>query len=280
MPNRRRVTHERPTLSRQSEDKRAAAIHLTSAVLIEGGSVLLGPLSWRIEHGERWVVLGPNGAGKTSLMRLVGATRLPSRGEVCVLGERVGGTHLQQLRKSIGYTSGELLRRFDQNRSVLEVVVTADEGAMRAWRQGHGTALLSRARQLLAIVGCTDLEGRTFGSISDGERQRVLFARALMPHPKLLLLDEPAAGLDLGGREEMIRVLDDVLLDPTLSAVLVTHHVEEIPRGFSHALLLAAGRVTAAGPIEETLTSGSLSECFSMEISLQRQAGRYTAKRI
>lgn len=247
------------------------------ACLVEGGRRVLGPLSWEVSGGERWVVLGPNGAGKTSLMRLAGATRLPSRGSVHVLGERIGQTHLQDLRRRIGYTSGELLRRFDQSRSVLEVVTTAAQASMRWGPEGCPAEVIHRARLLLDRVGCRDREDQPLATLSEGERQRVLLARAMFAEPELLLLDEPAAGLDLRGREEVVNVIDGALVNSESAIVLVTHHLEEIPSEFTHALLLKGGRPTAAGPLDQILTSEKLSNCFGFPLDLKRWAGRYAA---
>jgi iron complex transport system ATP-binding protein len=253
-----------------------AALAFDNVELFERHATLVGPVTWRVEPGQRWVVIGPNGSGKTSLMRLAAATRLPSRGRVEILGDVVGRVPLATLRERIGYTSGELLRRFDQRRTALEVVTTARRAAMRWWHDAYSEDEVEHGRALLGQVGCRDHADRVLGELSDGERQRVLLARALMPDPQLLLLDEPTAGMDLGGRETFTRLLTDlVAARPHVTVVLVTHHVEEVPAGFTHALLLRDGRPVAAGELQRTLTSEQLSRCFALPLTLHETGGRY-----
>lgn len=252
------------------------ALVFEDVVLVESRMTLLGPLSWSVGADERWVILGPNGAGKTSLMRLASATRIPSKGKAWVLGHQLGRVHLGELRKRIGFMSDELLRRFEETRTALEVVTTAVHGAMRWWRQDYGDQDWVRGRSLLEAVGCSELADRPLQTMSEGERQRVLLARALMPEPDLVLLDEPTAGMDLGGREQFVQLLDRFTASSIPPVVLVTHHVEEIPSGFTHALLLRAGQATAAGPIEDVLTDERLSSCFGLSLRVHCHEGRYS----
>ncbi|HVW32482.1 MAG TPA: prolyl oligopeptidase family serine peptidase, partial [Acidimicrobiia bacterium] len=242
-----------------------------------GRDVLAG-VDWQVGPGERWVVLGANGSGKTSLLRLAGGWLFPTRGTVDILGQRLGRVDIRTLRLRLGYASGALAREMRPGITGLEVVMAAKHAALETWWHTYDDSDRDRARALLERMGCAHLADRAISTASDGERQRVQLARTLMGTPDLLLLDEPTAGLDLGGREALVARLADLAAAPdSQPTVLVTHHTEEIPPGFTHALLLRHGRVLAAGPLDETVTAGNLSACFATTVTLERRSGRFIA---
>ncbi len=245
-----------------------------------GQATLLDGIDWTVEEDERWVVLGPNGAGKTTLLQVASAQVHPTSGLVGILGEVLGTVDVFELRPRIGVTSAALAERIPRDERVHDVVVSASYGVIGRWREHYDELDHARADALLTEVGVARLTDRTFGTLSEGERKRVQIARALMTDPELLLLDEPAAGLDLGGREDLVSTLSVLAMDELSPAtVLVSHHVEEIPPGFTHALLLRRGRVVAAGPLERVLTEPVLSETFGMPLQLTHQDGRWAARR-
>ncbi|GAB1642717.1 ABC transporter ATP-binding protein [Krasilnikovia sp. MM14-A1259] len=247
--------------------------------VIRGGNFLVRGLSWQVELDERWVVLGPNGAGKTTLLNLASARLHPSRGTAWVLGERLGRTDVNELRTRVGFSTGAFADRVPPDERVLDVVVTAAWSVVGRWREQYDPQDEARARALLDQLGMGKLADREFGTLSEGERKRTQIARALMTDPELMLLDEPSAGLDLGGREDLVARLTDLALDPDAPAmVLVTHHVEEIPPGFTHAMLLREGTVVAAGLLGETLTAENLSKTFGLPLVVQRTGDRFTAR--
>lgn len=262
-------------------DDEDLVVGMDAATVRRGDTVLLDAVDWRVELDERWVVLGPNGAGKTTLLRLAGAELHPTSGTVFVLGERMGRVNVFELRTRIGLTSANLGVRIPGDEIVSDVVVSAGYGVLGRWREEYENDDTGRARQLLDQLGMGPLAGRAYGTLSEGERKRTLIARALMTDPELLLLDEPAAGLDLGGREDLVTQLADLADDPYAPAsVLVTHHVEEIPPNYSHGLLLREGRVVAAGLLDEVMTSEPLSETFGLPLTVERRGnGRFTAYR-
>jgi iron complex transport system ATP-binding protein len=254
-------------------------IGIESATVTRGETELLRAVSWRVELDERWVVLGPNGAGKTTLLNLAAARLFPSRGTVYVLGEQLGRVDVTELRTRIGLTTVALHDRIPPDESVLDVAMTAAWGVLGRFREDYQSIDADRAQTLLDQLGVLPLAKRQYGTLSEGERKRVQIARALMTDPELLLLDEPAAGLDLGGREDLVRRLTGLAEDPQSPAlVLVTHHVEEIPPGFSHALLLRRGEVVAQGPVRSVITSENLSATFDLPLSVNLSDGRYTAR--
>ncbi len=256
-------------------------IDLHQVSLHRGGNVLVGPLDWAVELDERWVIVGPNGAGKTSLLRIAAAAEHPSSGVAYVLGERLGRVDVAELRSRIGLSSSALAQRVPSDEVVRDLVVSAGYAVLGRWRERYEDIDYQRAIDMLESLGAEHLAGRTYGTLSEGERKRVLIARALMTDPELLLLDEPAAGLDLGGREELVARLTDLAADPDSPAlVLVTHHVEEIPPGFSHCLLLAEGQAVAAGLLTDVLTAENLSTAFGQAIALDVVDGRYFARRV
>jgi iron complex transport system ATP-binding protein len=254
-------------------------IAVDKATVTRGGKDLLRDVDWRVELDERWVVLGPNGAGKTTLLNLASARLHPTRGTVHVLGERLGRVDVFELRTRIGLASMALHDRMPGDESVLNAVLTAAWSVVGRFRESYDTLDTGRARALLHQFGVAGLADRRYGTLSEGERKRVQIARALMTDPELLLLDEPAAGLDLGGREDLVRRLAELATDPDAPAlVLVTHHVEEIPPGFSHALLLREGSVVASGLLTETVTSENLSKAFDLPLRVEYADGRFTAR--
>jgi iron complex transport system ATP-binding protein len=249
--------------------------------LRRGGQVLVGPITWQVELDERWVVIGPNGAGKTSLLRIAAAMEHPSSGTAYVLGERLGRTDMAELRQRVGLSSSALSQRVPDGEVVRDLVVSAGYAVLGRWRETYEDVDYARAVDTLESVGAEHLAERTYGTLSEGERKRVLIARSLMTDSELLLLDEPAAGLDLGGREELVARLGDLAADADAPAmVLVTHHVEEIPPGFSHALILSEGQVVASGLLHDTLTAENLSTAFGQSIALDTIDGRYFARRM
>ncbi|MGA8248132.1 MAG: ABC transporter ATP-binding protein [Nocardioides sp.] len=257
-----------------------AVIEFADVTVRRGSATLLDRISWRVAEGERWVVLGPNGAGKTTLLQVAAAQIHPTEGVAGILEEVLGTVDVFELRPRIGLTSAVLAERIPRDEAVADVVVSASYAVIGRWREAYDDLDHDRARALLASVGVDHLVGRTFGTLSEGERKRVQIARALMADPELLLLDEPAAGLDLGGREDLVSTLSALALDPTSPAtVLVSHHVEEIPPGFTHAMLLRAGRVVTAGPIAEVVTEEHLAATFDMPLVLSHEAGRWAARR-
>ena len=255
-------------------------IDFAKVTLRRGGQVLVGPVTWSVELDERWVVIGPNGAGKTSLLRIAAATEHPSSGTAYVLGERLGRVDMSELRARVGLSSSALSQRVPDGEVVRDFVVSAGYAVLGRWRERYEDVDYEQAIDMLESVGAEHLAERTYETLSEGERKRVLIARSLMTDPELLLLDEPAAGLDLGGREELVARLADLAADPDSPAiVLVTHHVEEIPQGFSHALILSEGRVVDAGLLADVLTAENLSKAFGQSIALDVIDGRYFARR-
>ncbi len=255
-------------------------LELVDVSVRRGQATLLDRVSWRVDEGDRWVVLGANGAGKTTLVQLCSAQMHPSSGTATILGETLGAVDVFELRPRIGFTSAAIAERIPRDELVHDVVVSASYGVVGRWREVYDDLDHDRARDLLTEVGVARLAERTFGTLSEGERKRVQIARALMADPELLVMDEPAAGLDLGGREDLVSTMS-VLANDALSPaiVLVSHHVEEIPPGFTHALMLRGGRAVAAGPITEVMTAENLSATFGMTLQLSTEDGRYAARR-
>jgi iron complex transport system ATP-binding protein len=254
-------------------------LELTGVSIVRDGSRLLDDVSWAVSEGERWVILGPNGAGKTTLLQIAAARMHPSSGTASVLGETLGRVDVFELRPRIGLSSAALADRLPGRERVADVVVTASYGVTGRWHESYDQLDHARAAELLGLLGAGHLADRTFGTLSEGERKRVQIARALMTDPELMLLDEPAAGLDLGGREDLVRRLGQIAEDVYAPAlILVTHHVEEIPPHFTDVLLLRQGRVVAAGPLEQTLTAEALEATFGLPLVLERHDRRWTAR--
>lgn len=259
----------------------APVVELAGVSVVRGRSTLLHDIDFTIAEDERWVIIGPNGAGKTTLLQLLSATMHPTTGVVGLLGEVMGAVDVFELRPRIGMTSAALADRIPKAESVGNVVVSASYAVIGRWHEKYDIEDLQRAAQLMSQLRVDHLSRRTFGTLSEGERKRVQIARALMTDPELLLLDEPAAGLDLAGRESLVASLSELAEDPYSPAmVLVTHHLEEIPRGITHALLLADGGIVAAGPIREILTGDALSRTFGLPLDVTEDAGRWTARAI
>jgi iron complex transport system ATP-binding protein len=247
--------------------------------LVLDGATILAGVDWSVNADERWVVLGANGAGKTSLLRIVALYQHPSSGTVEVLGRRLGRTDVRTLRERIAFSSPALAVKLEPSMTAAEVVMTARFAALAPWWHRYTDADRARAHELLGEWHCGELASHPFPTLSAGERQRVLLARMLMNDPGVALLDEPTAGLDIGGREELVADLATWARDPARPAlVLVTHHLEEIPPGFTHALVLKAGRILASGPLAETVTTEILSEAYDLHLQVDARVGRYSAR--
>jgi iron complex transport system ATP-binding protein len=256
----------------------ADVLDLDGVTIMRGGSALLDNISWQVSEGERWVVLGANGAGKTTLLQVAAARMHPTKGRATVLGETLGNTDVFDLRPRVGLASAALAERLPPDERVRDVVLTAAYAVAGRWREKYDDLDHGRSDDLLAAFGVEHLADRTFGTLSEGERKRVQLARSMMTDPELVLLDEPAAGLDLGSREMLVRDLSELALDPFSPVlVLVTHHVEEIPPGFTHALLMRQGTVVASGPVEEVLTDENLSATFDVPLHVKQEKQRWMA---
>jgi iron complex transport system ATP-binding protein len=247
--------------------------------VVRSGNTLLHDVTWSVEEGERWVVIGPNGAGKTTLLQLAAARMHPTHGVAGVLGEVLGAVDVFELRPRIGVSSASIAERLPPTERVLDVVLTASWSVVGRFAEEYDTVDEQRAAGLLDALGVGHLSDRQYGTLSEGERKRVQIARALMTDPELMLLDEPAAGLDLSGREDLVARLRQLAEDVEAPAlVLVTHHVEEIPPGFTDILMLRAGEVVAAGPLETTLTAENLSRTFGLSLVVDRHGQRWAAR--
>jgi iron complex transport system ATP-binding protein len=254
-------------------------LELSDVSVTREGTTILDSVNWVVDSSERWVILGPNGAGKTTLLQIAAALMHPSRGTATVLDQRIGGTDLFELRPRIGFASTAMARRIPASETVLDVVLTAAYSVTGRWNEQYDDLDVRRAQRVLAEWKLGHLEGRRFGELSDGEQKRVQIARAVMTDPELLLLDEPAASLDLGAREELVQLLGGYASSPYAPGIImVTHHVEEIPRGFTHCLLLSGGKLIAAGPLGEVLVSDVLSETFGLSLEVTDDEGRFTAR--
>ena len=272
-------TVSEPALTTTAAGGPPAVLVMSGVAVVRDRTTILSDVDWTVREGERWVVLGPNGAGKTTLLQIASGSGFPTRGTVELLGERFGATDLSELRTRIGLSSAPLAERVPGREKALDVVVTAAYGVVGRFRERYDEGDVERAQALLRRVGLGAFADRRFGTLSEGERKRVLLARALMTDPELMLLDEPAAGLDLGAREALLRLLTRLAHDVTgPPSVLVTHHVEEVPIGTTHALLLARGRSMAAGPVREVLTGPLLTRAFGLPLEVEERAGRFAAR--
>ncbi|KAB1864825.1 ABC transporter ATP-binding protein [Microbacterium algeriense] len=256
-----------------------SALEFTDVVVRREGRNIIDHVTWEVADDQRWVILGPNGAGKTTLLQLADTLMHPTSGTVTVLGETLGRTDVFELRPRIGFASSAMAKRIPRDETVLNTVLTAAYSVLGRWNEDYEAIDERRALRVLGDWRLEHLADRTFGTLSDGEQKRVQIARAVMTDPELLLLDEPTASLDLGSREELLALLSGYASAPTTPAMLmVTHHVEEIPVGFTHVMLIRDGSVVAAGPLAETLTAEALGETFGMPITLTSEDGRYAAR--
>lgn len=257
----------------------APVLELGQITLVRDERQILSEIDLQVESDQRWLILGANGSGKSSLLRIAGLMLHPSSGSVTVAGERLGRTDVRQLRRRIGWVAAALADEFRRELDTLDVVMTARYAALEPWWHDYDDEDRSRARNCLDTFDVGQLADQPFGTLSSGERQRVLLARSLMNDPAIILLDEPAAQLDLGARERLLVSLDDHgATDGSAPFILVTHHVDEIPRSITHALLLHRGRVVSQGPIDEALTAETLSSCYEMDLELERRPdGRFSA---
>jgi iron complex transport system ATP-binding protein len=256
-----------------------AVVDLAGVTIVRNGATLINDITWRVDEADRWVIIGPNGAGKTTLLQVISAQIHPTAGVAGLLGEVLGTVDVFELRPRIGLTSAALAERIPRAERVHDVVVSASYAVLGRWRESYDELDHERATELLTWLRIDHLANRTFGTLSEGERKRVQIARALMTDPELLLLDEPAAGLDLAGRESLVRTLSDLAQDAYAPAsVLVTDHVEEIPAGITHAMLMKRGEVVAAGPLHEALTAENLTSTFDLELALTQDGGRFAAR--
>ncbi|MBB5631956.1 iron complex transport system ATP-binding protein [Cryobacterium mesophilum] len=257
----------------------ASVLQFDDVSVVRGGNRILDAVSWTVDSSERWVVLGPNGAGKTTLLQVAAALIHPSSGMATILDETLGDVDVFDLRTRIGFASSALARKLPAMETVLNVVLTASYSVTGRWNESYDDVDVRRAQRVLAEWKLDHLADRRFGHLSDGEQKRVQIARAVMTDPELMLLDEPAASLDLGSREELLQLLSGyAVAKGAPGIVMVTHHVEEIPTGFGHALLIRNGGVMAAGPIEDVLTAENLGETFGIPLELEHRNGRYTAR--
>lgn len=260
--------------SHDHHDASLPVLRLTGVGFRRAGRDILHHIDWTVRADERWLVLGANGSGKTTLLRIASMHEHPSSGAVELLGETLGRTDVRVLRRRVGFASASLAAQLRPTLSARDVVMTAKHAALEPWWHRYDDGDRIRAADCLARMGVGHFAERELGTMSSGEQQRVLLARTLMNDPAIVMLDEPSARLDLGGREQVVDALSDLTLDPTAAPlVLVTHHVDEVPPGITHAMLLRDGRVLSQGPIEGALTSESLSECFGLRLELLRRDG-------
>jgi iron complex transport system ATP-binding protein len=257
----------------------SAILELSDISVRRGDRIILGPINWQVLEGERWVILGPNGAGKTTLLQICSSLIHPTTGGINILGEKLGKVDVFELRTRIGLTSSALVEQLPPDELVMDVVLTAAYAMLGRWQEKYDLWDESRAMALLTALGVRELGERLFGSLSEGEKKRVQIARALMADPELLLLDEPASSLDLGGREDLLRRIESLSKDPLAPAtVIVTHHIEEIPVGTTHALLLREGAVVAQGEVASVITDQNLTQAYGLAITVQNEGGRFFAR--
>ncbi|MCU1505231.1 MAG: transporter ATP-binding protein [Microbacteriaceae bacterium] len=257
----------------------ASVLELSDVSVVRDGNPILKSVDWTVDGDERWVVLGPNGAGKTTMLQIASAMVHPTSGKAQILDDRLGKVDVFELRPRIGFASSAMAKKIPQNETVLNVVLTAAYSVTGRWNEEYEEIDTRRAQRVLGEWKLDALENRRFGDLSDGEQKRVQIARSVMTDPELLLLDEPAASLDVGARERLLQLLGGFALAPHAPAiVMVTHHVEEIPPGFGHALLLKGGSVQAAGPIADVITSQNLSDTFDIDLVVEHKDERFTAR--
>ena len=261
-----------------SEATAAPLVEVTDVDYARGGTQILQGVSVSVNEGDHWVFLGPNGAGKTSLARLISGRTYPTSGVVEVFGEDTGETESDYLASRIGVASLDVRDRLVEADDVLSVLLASTWGQVGVFDEEYEDEDVARAKDLLAALGIQNLQDQPFGSLSEGEKQRVSIARALMVDPELLILDEPTAGLDLGARETLVAALTEIMADRAApSVVMITHEIDEIAPGFTHVALLEGGRIVKAGPLQEVLTSENLSETFGLPLTVVERDGRYWA---
>lgn len=257
----------------------STVLSLSDVSVRRGDRTILGPINFSISSGERWVVLGPNGAGKSTLLQILATKIFPSMGNVHVLDKEMGKVDLFELRTRIGIAGSVIAEDIPYEENVKDVVLTAAYAIMGRWNENYDLWDESRAIALLTTFGVRELGERLYGTLSEGEKKRVQISRALMTDPELLLLDEPAAGLDLGGREDLMQRFANFSADPAAPAtILVTHHIEEIPIGTTHALLLKDGVIAVSGPVAQVITSEHVSAVFGTSITVTTESGRFFAR--
>lgn len=243
------------------------------------GKPIINNVDWQVSSNQRWVILGPNGAGKTTLLRVAAAQIQPSSGTAKLLGKTMGEVNVFDLRTRIGFASNAMSSHIPNSEPVLDAVMTASYGITGRWNEKYEDVDKRRALRVLAEWQLEELADRAFGTLSDGEKKRTQIARAVMPDPEILLLDEPVASLDMAAREHTISVLGNYALNPNAPAILmVTHHIEEIPEGFTHVLILSAGQVYAAGEIASTLTTEKVSGAFGFGLEVSKDGNRYRVR--
>ena len=254
-------------------------LSLKNLTLVRDGKNILEDINWSVSADQRWVIVGPNGAGKTTLLKIAAAQLQPSSGSAQILGETLGEINVFELRTRIGFASTAIAGRIPNSEPVLDAVMTASYAITGRFKEKYEDVDQRRARRVLKEWQLADLAERPFGTLSDGEKKRTQIARAVMPDPELLLLDEPVASLDIGSREETIKILSGYASHPKAPAIImVTHHLEEIPSGFTHALVLLDGKIIEAGPINQTLTTEKLSAAYGLELEVALVAGRFTVR--
>lgn len=254
-------------------------LSLKNVSVVRSGKTILDAITWSVQDNERWVIVGPNGAGKTTLLKIAAAQLQPSSGTASILGETLGEINVFDLRTRVGFASTAIATRIPNSETVLDAVMTASYAVTGRFNEKYEDVDERRARRVLTEWQLIELAERAFGTLSDGEKKRTQIARAVMPDPELLLLDEPVASLDIGARESTIKILGGYASHPGAPAiVMVTHHLEEIPAGFTHALVLNEGKVIASGPINQTLTTEKLSEAYGLALEVAFQGGRFAVR--
>lgn len=254
-------------------------LNFDNVSLVRQGRSILSDINWKVESNQRWVIVGPNGAGKTTLLKTAATTLQPSSGIIQVLGRTLGEVNVFELRTRIGFASTAIANRIPNSETVLDAVLTASYAILGRFKESYDEIDIKRAKRVLGEWGLGDYADRPFGTLSDGERKRTQIARAVMPDPELLLLDEPVASLDIGAREATIKILGGYASHPQAPAIImVTHHLEEIPLGFTHALILKDGKISAAGPITQTLTTEKLSEAYDIPLEVVFTSGRFAVR--
>ena len=254
-------------------------LSLSGVSVRRGDRTILGPINFSVSEGERWVILGPNGAGKSTLLGLLAAMSFPSTGSIEILGKKMGAVDVFELRPRVGFCSSLMAENIPDDELVQDVVLTAAYAILGRWTEKYDLWDESRAMAILTTFGVRDLRNRTFATLSEGERKRVQIARALMADPEILLLDEPAAGLDLWGREDLLKRFTVFSQDPKAPvSILVTHHIEEIPEGTTHALLIRDGQIQVSGPIDKVITSEHVSAVFDLPIVVTKEGARFFAR--